>query len=224
MSALHSDNLLLFAWDLAWLLLLSVLLIFVLICRKHYQRNQRYRKMAEIECLLDSLKDPELFAAKQIEFHRRLRYFYENNYLDLLYAWTRKCQALTGIDREIYCNNAARCGLLDKIPENLNDKSPAKVCIALEVSGLAKLAQFTSLVEQFSWEPVYAPFACHALVRMDYSEGMRSVFRAYGHKLLNNSEVLAISSEYTQAQIVEWARETGHWPLPLVLTTYWVCS
>lgn len=224
MFELHFDNLLLFAWNLAWMLMLSVLVMFVLICRKHYQRNQRYQKMAEIERLLVVMTDLELFIEKQPEFHSRLRYFYENNYLDLLYAWTRKCQGLTDSVREIFCNNAARCGLFEKIPENLNDKSPSKVCIALEVSGLAQLTQFTCLVERFSWEPIYAPFACHALVRMNFSEGMRSVFRAYGHTLLNNSEMLAICSEYSPSQLLEWANETGNWPMPKVLTTYWVCA
>lgn len=222
MSALLSDNLLLFAWNLAWLLMLSVAGLFLLICRKHYQRHHRYRTMAEIDRLLNQLLDPELFREPQTDFHERVRQYYVRNYLDLIYTWARQAQQLSNVEREIYCHNSERCGLFDRIPENLNSRDPARVCIALEVCGLARMTQYTDLALRLSWLPLYAPFACHALVRMNFEEGMPCVLRAYGHQLISSGELITICTEFSKHELTTWAKQTVHWPLPEVLYKYWV--
>lgn len=221
-SALLSDKLLLFAWNLAWLLMLSVAGLFFLICRKHYQRRQRYRTMAEMDRLLQQLCDPELFRVANVNFHERVRHYYDRDYLDLIYTWTRQCQNLTRSERDIYCQNSARCGLFDRIPENLAGRDPARICIALEVCGLASMTRYMDLVLRFSWMPIYAPFACHALVRMNFDEGMACVLRAYGHQLISSVELITICAEFGKQELTAWATQTAHWPLPEVLRKYWI--
>lgn len=221
-SVSPSDDLLLFAWNLAWLLMLSVAGLFMLICRKHYQRRRRYRAVAEIDRLLNRVTDPELFHESNTEFHRRLKQYYAHDYLDLLYAWTRKCQQLNGAEREIFCNNSTRCGLFDRIPENLKGIEAAQICIALEVCGLAAMTQYAEQVTRYTWLPTYAPFACHAMVRMNFENGMECLFRAYGHQLINNGELITICSEFSQDKISAWATQSTHWPLPEALYQYGV--
>ena len=224
MSGLLSDNLLLFAWNLTWLLMLSIIVLFLLICHKHYQRGCRYRIGTEIDSLLKQLTDPELFHDSNVAFHQRVRHYFQHNYIDLLYAWTRQCQKLSGTERIIYCNNAARCSLFEKIPDNLCGHDSAKICIALEVCGLANMIRYTALVEPYSWEHTYAPFACHALVRMNFAEGMECLLRAYGHQYVNNGELLTICSEYSKEQLQDWAIQSTRWPLPEVLRTHWITA
>lgn len=220
MSVLHSDNLLLFAWNLAWLLMLSVAILFALICRKHYERYKRYKALAEIENLLDQIANPELFQGVNFIFHERLRYFYERDNLDLMYAWAKKCKALSADARTIYCNNSARLGLFNRIPAYLASSNSSRICIALEVCGLADIREYIEEVGRYSWLPVYAPFACHALVRINFDEGMKSLFRAYGHQIISNSELLNICSEFSSMKLNAWAVESMHWPLPRVLNEY----
>lgn len=223
-SALLSDNLLLFAWNLACLLTLSVAGLFLLICWKHYQRRQRYRAMTEIEHLLNQLLDPDLFREPNHDFHAQLRQYYDQDYIDLIYTWTRICQKLPPGQRDIYCQNSARCSLFDRIPENLDGRDPARICIALEVCGLARMTRYTDLVLRFSWLPIYAPFACHALLRMNFEEGMACVLRAYGHQLISNAELLTLCAEFSKHELTAWATQTGHWPLPEVLGKYWISA
>ena len=223
-SALLSDNLLLFAWNLTCLLMLSVAGLFFLICRKHYQRRQRYRAVTEIDRLLKQMTDPELFNESNVAFHERLRHYYDHNYVDLLYTWTRQFQKLTAVERDLYCNNSARCGLFDHISENLNDRDSAKVCISLEVCGLARMTSFAEQVMRYSWAPTFAPYACHALVRMNFDEGMPCVLRAYGHQLISNAELISICTEFSKDELTSWATQTAHWPLPEVLHKYWVSA
>ncbi len=225
MSVLLSDNLLLIALNLACLLMLSVLVLFALICQKHWQRRRRYRATAEIDRLLIQMSDPELFRESNQAFHDQLQAYYaSDDYPDLLYAWTRRCQRLVGSERDIYCNNSNRCGLFDQLPENLSGHNPATICIALEVCGLAGMPRYIGVVESYSWQPVYAPFACHALVRMNFEEGMESLLRAYGHGYVNNSELLTICSEFSQQRLATWASQSTHWPMPEVLRQYWMAS
>lgn len=204
--------------------MLSVAALFVLICRKHYQRHRRYRAVAEIDRLLDQLTDSELFHESNTAFHQRLRQYYAHDYLDLLYTWTRQFRQLPEAARETYCHNSARCGLFDRIPENLHSSDSAQICIALEVCGLATMTQYTAEVARYTWLPTYAPFACHAMVRMNFEDGMECMLRAYGHRLINNGELITICSEYSQQRLVEWATQSTHWPLPEALQKYWVTS
>lgn len=221
-SVLLSDNLLLFAWNLSWLLMLSVVCLFLLICRKHYLRHKRYTATRHIDLLLAQMTDQELFAQTNHAFHSQLAGFYKTDYLDLLYAWVRYFQALVPEQRISYLQNSSRCGIYDRLPENLSESDPARICISLEVCGLAGLIQYVAEIERYSWLPIYAPFACHALVRLNFDEGMKSLFRAYGHRLINNAEMLIICSEYTPSHLSTWATESGHWPLPTVLQEYWI--
>lgn len=202
----------------------SVIVLFLLICRKHYQRHIRYIANQEIDQLLLQLKSPELFRESNVEFHHRLRHYYDRDYLDLLYAWVRICQQLLPRDRDVFVANSERCGLYERIPQNLNNSHAARICVALEVCGLAKLTNFIEEVERYTWRRIYAPFACHALVRMNFEEGMESLFRAYGHQLVNNAELLIICAEVTQDRVALWAKQSSRWPLPEVLQKYWVRS
>lgn len=219
-----SDSLLLFALNLAALLLLSVALLFILICRKHWQRKKRHREAIEIDRLLECLTDASLFHESNHQFHGQLRHYFGHNYLDLLYAFARTGRRLSGKRLDTYYLNASRCGLFEQIPLNLKSNNPEKICIALEICGLAGLQQFINIVENYSWQPIYAPFACHALVRLNFSDGMASLFRAFGHKLVNNSELLIICGEIEKDKLVSWASESCHWPLPEVLEKYWITS
>lgn len=221
---LLSDNLLLFALNLACLLMFSMLLLFVLICRKHWQRRKRLEATVEIDKILGKMSDQGLFRETNRAFHGRLRYYYEHDYLDLLYACVRHCQALSGQELETYRNNAVRCGLFDRIPKNLRGSDAARICIALEICGLAGLRQYVADIEPYSWQPVFAPFACHALVRLDFADGMESLFRAYSHNLVNNCELLMICSEFGRSELVAWASQSSHWPLPVVLHQYWMTA
>lgn len=217
-----SDNLLLFALNLGALLLLSVVVLFALICRKHWQREKRHREAYEIERLLKCLTDTGLFHQSNQRFYAKLHGFIDHHYLDLLYAFARISRTLSGKDLETYYVNAVRCGLFEQIPHNLISTNPEKICIALEICGLAGLRQHINIIENYSCQPVYAPFACHALVRLNFDEGMASLFRAFGHNVVNNAELLIICSEFDQQKLVAWAFESSHWPLPEVLQKYWI--
>lgn len=219
-----SNSVQLFALNLGALLLLSITVLFILICRRHWRRSKRHQEAIEIDRLLERLKDASLFHESNHQFHHRLHRYYDHNYLDLLYAFAKTGRTLTGKNLETFNNNASRCGLFEQIPLNLKSKNPEKICIALEICGLAGLQQYIHAVENYSWQPVFAPFACHALVRLNFPEGMASLFRAFGHKLVNNSELLTICSEFEKAQLVIWASETSHWPLPEVLQKHWITS
>lgn len=219
-----SDNLLLLAWNLGWLLMINVLGLFLLICHKHYQRWRRQLATVEIDKLLSQLVDPELFHEKNQRFHELLKFYFRTDYLDLLYAWVHERLRLAGASAEVYIDNSARCGLFDGISRNLEDKKPERVCIALEVSGLANLRQYIGQVEKFTWSKIYAPFACHALVRIDFEMGMESLFRAYGHKMVNNAELLTICAEIDPVKLQVWSKEDLRWPLPEVLQMYLICE
>ena len=222
--ALVSDSLLFFAWNLAWLLMVTVLGLFILISHKHYQRWRREQATVQINKLLSQLVDPELFRETNPEFNNRLNFYYRTDYLDLLYAWVRKRLGLNDFIAQIYIDNSARCGLFDQISRNLEEKKPERVCVALEVCGLASLRTYSIYVEKFTWSKGYAPFACHALVRIDFEAGMESLFRAYNHKLVNNAELLTICAEIDPVMLRDWSRESLHWPLPEVLQRYLVCT
>lgn len=222
MSVLLSDNLLLFAWNLAWLLMLSVVMLFLLICWKHWRRYRRYKSTVGINQLLERLPDPDLFREPNLDFHAELKSCLENDYLDLIYAWVRFAQKLESAPAAMFIQNSARCGMFDLIGRNLGGSDPARICVALEVCGLARLSTYVPQVEGYTWKAIYAPFACHALVRMDFQEGMSALFRAYGRGLVNNAELLIVCSEFDKSALLDWAKETLHMPLPEVLRKYWV--
>jgi hypothetical protein len=190
-----------YALTLAGLLTCGIAYLMGSIVMKHRRRLQSFRIQRRFIAHLNQASQaslaPELLQVEILHINQLIQLYKK----DIANAWMRLLEGTPSAERSPYIQVATQTNLLHCIPHCLYEEGLPERCIALEAIGLSGFSEFAHAAETFSCDPGVAPYACIALARLNHSDALPYILKAYQQGVLTTTQALSAITEISPAQI-----------------------